>query len=93
MQQLLTIWQRGNCSLAKDLPLILDIRPIGKLLGTSSSIMSRLSQIAITILAVATVTVIAPAAWSQTSEFSGYSARITGSKPAANAAVAQVSTN
>lgn len=76
MQQLSTILQRGNCGLANRYSFILNIRSvnihsIGTLLGTSFSIMSRLSRIAVTILAVAMASTIAgtAGAWSQTSEF------------------------
>jgi hypothetical protein len=71
VQQLSTILQCGNCGLAIRLSLILNIRWIATVLGTSFSIMSRFSRIAITVLAVAMATTIAGAAgaWSQTSEF------------------------
>jgi hypothetical protein len=71
VQHLSTILQCGNCGLANRRWLILNIRPIGTVLGTSFSIMSRFSRIAITALAIAMATTIAGAAgaWSQTSEF------------------------
>jgi hypothetical protein len=76
VQQLSTILQCGHCGLANRRSFILNIRSInihsiGTVLGTSFTIMSRLSRIAITVLAVAMATTIAgaPGAWSQTSEF------------------------
>jgi hypothetical protein len=76
VQHLSTILQCGNCGLANRRSFILNIRSInihsiGTVLGTSFSIMSRLSRIAITTLAIAMATTIAgtAGAWSQTSEF------------------------
>jgi hypothetical protein len=81
VQHLSTILQCGNCGLANRRSLILNIRSIATVLGTSFSIMSRFSRIAITVLAVAMATTIAGAAgaWSQTSEF----ARQPAAQPAA----------
>jgi hypothetical protein len=80
--------QCDNCGLANRYSLILNIcaihiRSIGTALGTSLSIMSRFSRIAVTILAIAMATTIAGAAgaWSQTSEFAP--------QPAARPAAAQ----
>jgi hypothetical protein len=76
VQQFSTILQCGHCGLANRRSFILNIRSInihsiGTVLGTSFTIMSRLSRIAITVLAVAMATTIAgaPGARSQTSEF------------------------
>jgi hypothetical protein len=81
VQHLSTILQCGNCGLANRRSLILNIRSIGTVLGTSFSIMSRFSRIAVTVLAIAMATTIAGAAgaWSQTSEF----ARQPAAQPAA----------
>jgi hypothetical protein len=71
VQHLSTILQCGKCGLANRLWLILDIRSIGTVLGTSFSIMSKFSRIALTVLAIAMTTTVAGTfgAWSQTSEF------------------------
>jgi hypothetical protein len=90
VQQLSTILQRRNCGLANRYSFILNIRSInirsiGTALGTSFSIMSRLSRIAITTLAIAMATTIAGAAgaWSQTSEFAPQPVRPAAAQPAA----------
>jgi hypothetical protein len=91
VQQLSTILQCGHCGLANRRSFILNIRSInihsiGTVLGTSFTIMSRLSRIAITVLAVAMATTIAgaPGAWSQTSEFAPQPAvRPAAAQPAA----------
>jgi hypothetical protein len=84
VQQLSTILQCGNCGLANRPSLILNIHSIETVLGTSFSIMSRFSRIAITIQAIAMATTIAgtAGAWSQTSEFAP-AARPAAAQPAA----------